>query len=303
MFKKKTIIFDNPNVTYAHGDFDADVLFPEDIKTLADWAHELGVGEERGDPIKAYKEVSKAKKNKFKRINQYELKYFNRCSWLSLKRKGHLLMQSFVEQFVPKIERVISVQKHSQIVSDDKEDVITGKIDMILKIKGYDKPIIFDLKTASRPYTQKQIDETEQLAVYSAMEGGRYGTDLVGYVVLSKAVNKETEATCKNCSYKRTGRHKKCDNEVMNDEGTGKVRCNGDWDEKTVLAPQVQVLIEKKTDEQINYQLGVETQTIDAMKAGVVYKNTSKCDNWYGSKCPFYDLCHKNDATGLIKRN
>lgn len=298
MFGAKTQVFDNDNILYAHSDFDADVLAPEDFEQMKLWSEELKLYSEEVTSLELFKHVAKAKKNPYKKIKENQLKYFNRCSWLSLKRKGHLMLHSFVEQFVPKIEKVISVQKNATIVSDDKEDTIGGKIDLILKLKNFDKPIIFDLKTAGRPYKQDNIDNSEQLTLYLAMEGAKHDTDLVGYVVLSKAINKDKVSYCKSCGYKKDGSHRKCNNIV--EEGD---RCNGEWEEKSVINPQVQVLIEKKTDQQMNFQLEVETQTLDSMKAGIVTKNPTKCNSWFGNKCPFIDLCHKNDPTGLVKRS
>lgn len=298
MFGKTTPVFDNNNIVYAHSDFDGDVLLADDHTTMKAWAVELKLADDDSvDPVELFKSIAKIKKNPYKAIKDKQKVYFNRCSWLSLKRKGHLMLHSFVEQFVPKIEKVIAVQKNAQIVSDDREDVIGGKIDMILKIKNYDKPIIFDLKTAGRPYKQDQIDHTEQLSLYAAMEGAANKTDLVGYVVLSKAINKDKVAYCIKCQHKKDGRHQKCNNMV------GEERCNGDWYEKTELNPQVQVLIESKTDDQLNFQLEVESQTLDSMKAGIVTKNPTRCTSWFGNKCPYYNLCHKNDATGLTKRS
>jgi len=299
-----TYLFDNVNVVYAHADFDPDVLKPEDFETMNQWIDELDLGKHGDDPVTIFKTIAKIKKNPFKRIKDKELRYFARCSWLSLKRKGHIMLDSFYAQFYPKIEKVLAVQKSGQLKSDDGADIISGKIDMILKIKGYDKPIIFDLKTASQPYKQSQLDTSEQLSIYSAMEGDNYNTSLVGYVVLSKAINKEKIAHCKKCGNQKNGRHRTCNNLVNQIEPEQKpVRCDGEWDEKTVLAPVVQVMIEEKTPQQIEQVLASETQTIDAMKAGVVFKNTSKCENWYGSRCPFYNLCYKNDDSGLIKKD
>lgn len=297
MFGKKTQVFDNDSILYSHSDFDADVLAPEDLEQMKLWAKELKLYSEEISVIELFKAVAKTKKNPYKKIKPNQLKYFNRCSWLSLKRKGHLMLHSFVQQFVPKIEKVLAVQKNAQIVSDDKEDIIGGKVDLVLKIKNYDKPIIFDLKTAARPYKQEAIDDSEQLTLYSAMEGAKYGTDLVGYVVLSKQINKDKVGYCKSCGHKKEGSHRKCNN-IVDDN-----RCNGEWEEKTEINPQVQVLIEQKSEQQVNFQLEVETQTLDAMKAGIVTKNPTKCNSWFGNNCPFYNLCHKNDPTGLVKRS
>jgi hypothetical protein len=252
----------------------------------------------------AFHAVAKAKKNPYKRMPANHLAFFNRMSWLSMYYKGLLLIESFEQQFLPKIEKVLAVQKHSSIKDETVGDSITGYIDMILKLKGHERPIIFDLKTAARPYTQEQIEHSEQLTIYLAMEGQRFNTDQVGYIVLSKAINKEVEAYCRKCNYKKDGRHRSCNNMVNTVEPEQKpVRCDGEWNETVVLKPLVQVLIERKSDNQVNKVMEDQSNIILGMKNGVVFKNTSKCMNWYGNKCPYFNLCHKDSDAGLVKKD
>lgn len=291
--KKPVDLFDNDNVVYSHADFDEHLLLVEDIKIMDDWVKELKLTKLGDDPVSVFKAVAKIKKNPYKKITDKQLKYFNRCSWTSLKRKGHLLLAAFIEQFYPKITKVHATQKYGKITDPSTGDVIAGYIDMILEIEGYDKPIIFDLKTAARPYDEEQIKVTEQLTLYAAFEAENYNTDLVGYVVLPKMISKESQATCMECGHIKTGRHQTCDN-IVDEE-----RCNGAWDESILPRPTVQVLVERKTPEQIHTLLTDYSNIVHAMKAGVVYKNTQKCTNWYGSKCPYYDYCHHGKTEGL----
>jgi hypothetical protein len=309
-YGKATPIFDNPDIVYNTADFDDDVLLPKDLDQMLLWAAELKVGD-GPNPVDIFKEIAKIKKNPYKRTSDAQMKYFSRCSWLSMKRKGEVLINSFKDQFLPKIKVVHTTQKYAKIEGQDG-DLITGYIDMILEIEGYDKPVIFDLKTAARPYEQSQIDLTEQLTLYAAMKANEYQTDLVGYVVLCKNIPKETVAHCKSCGHTKDGRHQTCNNMVEREfpHPTIKdvplieiksVRCEGEWLEKTVLKPIVQVLVERKTPEQVEELLKDYSNIILAMKNRIVYKNTSKCLSWYGSKCVFYDLCHKGVSTGLKK--
>lgn len=291
-YGKSTPIFDNSNVAYSYNDFDADVLQAKDKDQLLLWAAELNVGDGPSG-IKIYKEIVKIKKNPYKRITDAQLKYFNRVCWLSLKRKGEILIESFKEQFYPKIKRVLATQKYVKL--EVGEDVISGYVDMILEIEGEDKPVIFDLKTAAQPYTQDQIDLTEQLTLYQAMSNKEFNTDRVGYVVLCKNIPKEVKAVCKTCNHTRDGRHKTCNN-IINE-----ARCGGEWLEKKVLKPEVQVLIETKSPAQVADLMQDYSNIMFGMKHKVVFKNTNKCHNWWGAKCPYFNACHKNDFTGLKK--
>lgn len=298
-FGKSVVIFDNADITYGYKDFDEYVLEDKDFQTLDTWAQQLNLGTKptKEECIALFKDIAAKKKNPYKNPTANEMIFYNRASWLSMKRKGKILLNSFHTQFFPKIKRVIATQQRAQIQDPHTGDTITGFIDMVLEIDGYDKPIIFDLKTAGQPYSQQDIDLTQQLTLYSAMKSGDYNTDLVGYVVLCKNIPKDTVSTCKTCGNIKNSSHKTCNALDAN----GK-RCGGDWDEKTVPKPEVQVLVEKKDVNQINDLLIDYGNIILAMKQEIVYKNTSKCTNWYGGICPYFNACHKNDYSGLVNK-
>ena len=301
-YGKATPIFDNPNIVYSYNDFDEHVLEPKDKDTLLLWAAELQVGDSE-NTIELIKSIAKSKKNPFKQPTAAETRLFNRANWLSLKRKGVILLESFKNQFYPKITKVIATQRYASIKDDSTGDSITGVIDMVLEIEGHTKPIIFDLKTASQPYTQDQIDLTEQLTLYSAMKSQDWNTDLVGYVVLSKNIPKQIEYFCAKCGHSKLGKHKTCDNKVPVDGSASKlVRCDGEWKPKVVLNPEVQVLVEQKTSKQVNDLLEDYSNIIVAMKNRIVYRNTSKCNSWYGGPCPYKNLCWKGSMDGLVKK-
>lgn len=299
--KNDVMIYDNENIIFGYSDFDKDVLREADIETLGEQVKELQLEQLGKDPIEVYKAVAKIKKNPYKKIRTNELKYFNRASWLSMHQKGLILLDSFYEQFYPKIEKVLTTQKFALLKDQETGDIIQGVIDMVLKLKGYEKPIIFDLKTASKSYTQEQIDFSDQLTLYAAMEGHKYNTDQVGYVVLSKNINKEKESYCGSCGHKKQGKHRTCNNQVTKDGAT--VRCNGEWQDKVLLKPKVQILIQSKSEKEIQRVLDEQINIITAMKNNTIFKNTSKCTSWYGGICPYKKLCWEGDATGLNKRD
>ena len=294
-FGTATQIYDNPNVVFAQKDFDEDVFEPKDIVKLEGYVAELGLT--ALNPIDLYKDISARKRNPYKTVSDIEFKYFNRASWLSLRKKGELLLKAFNTQFYPKITKVVSTQQRGSITDQSTGDSIIGFVDMVLELEGYDKPIIFDLKTAAQPYEQEDIDLTQQLTLYSAMKGRDYNTDLVGYVVLCKTIPKDEIAHCDKCNHKKNGRHKTCDN--MDSSGN---RCNGNWVGTKVCNPQIQVLVQQKTQAQIDDLLTDMGNVILAMKNDIYYKDVSKCRNWYGSTCIFYSACHKGDFSGLKKK-
>lgn len=306
-FGERTKILDNPNVIFAHTDFDGDLLTEADFGQLQIWSEELdllprGTPKDNNKLIELFKQISKDKKNPFKKLSPKQLVYFNRAGWISMKRKGEILIEAFKDQFLPKVKNVLSTQQYAKLQDDFTGDIISGYIDMVLEIEGYDKPIIFDLKTAARPYEQEDIEITDQLTLYSAMKGKysndaqRFNTDLVGYIVLSKAIKKEVEGTCIVCYNKKTSTHKTCNRKING------VRCNGEWKETKTPKPEVQVMVAQKSIEQVQSTLEDVSNLLVAMKNNIIYKNTDNCNNWYGAKCPFFRKCYYNDDTGLKKR-
>lgn len=309
--RKKEIvpIFDSKTISYGYNDFDEYVLKPEDVTTMQDWVKELRLNKIAENPIEIMKTITKNKKNPYKKPSENQIKYFNRCNWLSLKRKAEILLDAFVEQFMPQVEEVLAIQKHAYIKDETTGDAIMGFLDFVLKLKGRDKPTIFDLKTSANLYKQEQIDNTDQLTLYAAIEGQNFNTNEVGYVVCVKNIKKNSVGICRSCGHRKTGQHKTCDNKLQKPQDpatellyTKEERCGGEWEFKTELQPEIQVLIESKTEQQMTEILLDQGNILEAMNRQIVYKNTSKCNNWYGSKCPYFNLCHHNDPTGLRKK-
>lgn len=292
-FGNSTPVFDNPDVQYSYADFDVEILQESDLTQLKAWAEE-------DDPVDYYKSLVKIKKNPYKQLSEREQLFFNRASWLSMRRKGLILVESFKSQVLPMITKVVSTQSRGELKDPTTGDSVIGYLDMVLEIKGYDKPIIFDLKTAARPYTTAQIELTEQLTLYAAMKGEEYKTDLVGYLILCKNIPKEENSVCKTCGKLKDSTHRKCN--AMKDVEGKQVRCNGEWDVKKTLKPEVQILIKQKGDDEINALLSDYSNIMLAMKNDVIYRNTDKCNQWYGGKCPYYDLCHHGKMDGLIDK-
>lgn len=295
-------VFDNDSIGYGHKDLDVDLLEPKDYPELEKWAKELNlipVGNvvTNEELIALYKQISKDKSNPYKGINADQLKYFNRASWLGLKRKGKIMLNAFHAQFYPKIKKVHAVQKKVDLVDPHSKDSITGFVDMVVEVDGHPKPIIFDLKTSSMPYDQHKLQVSPQLTLYTAMAAQHFNTDLVGYVVLNKNIPKIEVSHCGTCNHTKTGRHKTCDNVVNG------VRCNGTWVDQKIPDLQVQVMVAQKTPDQVNDILNDYSNIITAMKNGIIWKNNDRCMDHFGAVCPFYNYCHKGgDMTGLKKR-
>ncbi len=186
---EKTVIFDNDKIDFYASDFDDFVMLDEDNIKMDQWKEELKISNAWGSSTpEMISEIGKAKKNTYKKLQLNPLKFYNRCCWLSLLRKGEILVKAFNDQVLPKITKVHAIQKEVLIEDPVTKDKIMGFIDFVLEIEGYDKPIIFDLKTSGQPYKHYQLDQSDQLTLYLSIAGHEYNTDLVGYIVLIKSI-------------------------------------------------------------------------------------------------------------------
>ena len=295
-YKKEDIkIYDSTVIKFNSSDFDIDVIRHfSDENLLTSWIKEFNLSEIGDDGYSVFKSIAENKKQtKYpQKIPIEQFKFYNRCCWQSMYRKGLLLIQSFKTKFIPTIDEIVAVQIPASIEDSEIGDSIVGYIDMVLRIKGLDKNIIFDLKTSSKPYEQSVIDNSDQLTIYLAMAGEKYNTDLVGYVVLSKNINKISTSKCKTCGNIKQGRPRTCDAMLSSPDSKKLTRCNGEWEETITLDPLVQVMIKGKTQEEVEAILNTQAEIIFNMKTNVVVKNLNMCNNYYGRRCDFYNICN-----------
>jgi hypothetical protein len=112
-------------------------------------------------------------------------------NFLSLKAKGHKLLDAYKEQVMPRIKSVVSVQGEVTIAGYDDaglvtEDSIYGKLDLIAMIEndsGETVKALLDNKTTSEPYPKNSVQTKDQLALYAA---GFSDIEWFGYLTLNK---------------------------------------------------------------------------------------------------------------------
>jgi hypothetical protein len=112
-------------------------------------------------------------------------------NFLSLKAKGHKLLDVYKEQVMPRIKKVISVQGEVTISGYDDagaitEDSIYGKLDLIAMIEtdsGEVVKALLDNKTTSEPYPKTAVQTKDQLALYAT---GFSDIEWFGYLTLNK---------------------------------------------------------------------------------------------------------------------
>lgn len=108
-------------------------------------------------------------------------------AWHCLLFKGYILIQEYIEQVLPRIEKVLEVQKTISL-KNDMGDEFTGIIDFIAQIDG--KIWIADNKSSSVKYAENSVGESGQLATYFEAMKDEY--DLAGacFVVIPKSLRK-----------------------------------------------------------------------------------------------------------------
>lgn len=112
-------------------------------------------------------------------------------NFLSLKYKGHKLLEAYSSEILPRIKKVISIQDEITIKGHDEdgnetEDSIYGKLDLIAMIETDDGQIVnalLDNKTTSEAYSKNAVQIKDQLALYAA---GFSDIEWFGYLTLNK---------------------------------------------------------------------------------------------------------------------
>lgn len=283
--KKVVLVPTSTLISYKDYDFDADVLQASDHEKMANMAQILGLSGE--NTLSMFKECKVLRKD-LHNCTEAHLKYFNYACWLSLARKAEVIVEAYRTQVLPKIKRVISVQKELKLLDDEGNEII-GFIDLIAEWEDGVVRVL-DNKSASRLYERDAVEKSPQLTLYGISEGTRDA----GFIVYLKNLTKDRKKTCTKCGhYGADTRSKTCDN------GKGKARCHGEWSEVVDISCKIQILLGQTTEELENEVLSNANQIKSLIKAGVFEKNLNACDNWYGSPCEYFELCHQGSKEGL----
>ena len=281
------------DLVYANSDFDSDLLTEEDYTHIKEQSKK-GFVIEHADYLELYSQLKELKQKKgFLSLGVDQKVTYNLLNWLSLYRKGLLMLSAYRKKVMPKIEKVHEVQK-KVVLQNNVGDEIVGYVDLIADIKGIGT-VILDNKTSSMEYDENAVLTSPQLTLYMHILEQEYNTRKAGYIVMRKSVIKNRKKVCTKCGYDGSGgRHKTCDAIV---EGK---RCNGEW--KETIDPDIH--IQFITDEIPQQTEDIVMENIDntneAIKHGVFTRNFNSCQNFYGSVCPYFGKCFKGNDEGLV---
>lgn len=276
------------DVVYSTADFDADLITDEDREFIAEKSGHPNVD----DSISQVR--TKRNKSGLESLTENERLVFNLANWCSLKQKGLLMLDAYKKKVLPKIKKVIDVQKKVTLRNSDGDEIV-GYVDLVAEIEGHGV-VILDNKTSAMDYEDDSVIVSPQLSLYVHILEDEYKTRKAGYIVMKKTIAKNKSKICKSCGYDGSeGRHTTCSNTI-----DGK-RCGGEYAIKIKPEVFIQFIVDEipeKTEEIVLENFDVIN---DGIKKGVFHRNFNSCQNWYGNYCPYIGLCYRNQMKGLIK--
>jgi hypothetical protein len=218
--------------------------------------------------------------------------------WISLYRKGLLLVDAFMNWVDENVEEILGTQIPIEL-EDEEGNKVPGLADFVIKVYGYDKPVLVDLKTAARFYDRNSVKESEQLGLYFFYLKQTKFPDMerAAYLVLNKQIKKNRKKTCLECGHVTMGREQTCAQ-----GGKGKSRCNGDF--SVDISPEVviQYIHDEIPEGFIQDTINKFNVSVNKISAGAFEPCWESCDNYYGRKCPYYEFCRSGSMEGLIKK-
>lgn len=118
--------------------------------------------------------------------DKLDLEQYN-PAWVSLRRKGLIILDAYREQIMPRIKEVLQVQSNVSLTNEEG-DTFIGYVDLICRWED-DRIVLFDNKTTSSKYNNEMVRASGQLATYK--EATTIKIDAVGYIAIPKDIRKK----------------------------------------------------------------------------------------------------------------
>lgn len=271
--KQKVNLKDTDLVVYAESDFDENLL------------------PKNHDVVKYKKYIGMKKSMGLNNLYGDVIKFIGYTNWLCLLEKGKLMIKTYYNDFLPRINQVLSIQDKIEL-KDNNGNSVVGFCDAVLDIKDYGV-IICDLKTSSKRYQPTSANISSQLAVYKHALSNRFPNSRVGFIVLYKKIQYNKIKICSKCSFNgNESKHTTCPNEINGS------RCKGEW--IITSSPEAELEFIPGTIDQYFEESVIENYEIilKNIENENFYRNWNACDEFSG--CPYKSLCHKNDKSSLI---
>ena len=185
---KKLDISQSSQALYYKSDLDVTLLEPTDYSSVITFANTIDIDLQNARDVAQF--IEEAQTQMKAGLDEDTQKVYNYLCWLSLLRKGYMLIDAYRKHVMPQIEEVFDVQK--RISLPDENDEFIGVIDLICSFNS--EPgvkYVCDNKTSSRAYKEDSVRTSEQLAAYSEHEEIRN----CAYIVLEKKIRKREPKT------------------------------------------------------------------------------------------------------------
>lgn len=217
-------------------------------------------------------------KEQYKQVEQESADY---KAWACLRIKGRLLLEAYQREILPRISKVLSVQKEIE--------GRPGVLDAIVEIDS--EVVLLDHKTSAYFYKHESVPSSTQLALYA----GNTNIKKIGFAVLVKQINKNKVKTCKKCSNRlEFSQHKTCPKII---DGA---RCHGEFNIEVSPQGVVQLIINDVDPNLIKIVDESISQVETAIEKEIFPMNLSACGKIYGKPCQYINFCWKNDKSGLV---
>jgi hypothetical protein len=110
-----------------------------------------------------------------------ELHYNKHDSWNALNSKGGKILQRFLQEEVPKIQKVYGIEKKFELAVTFMDLPFIGAVDLIAQVEG--QTTIIDFKTATSDYDAHEVALSDQLTAYCLAEPT---AERVAFCILTK---------------------------------------------------------------------------------------------------------------------
>ena len=277
-------LFDSALIVYSNSDFDKDLLIDTEIldERYPHWRDEFPSIVKQKDVIG------------FKFLKKEQKQLLNAVNWVSMYQKGKLMLGKAIELITANVTKMHDTQVKVSLANDQGDEIV-GYADMVVDWKGYDEPVVMDLKTSSIDYQPTSVLTSPQLSLYVHDLSDKFKTRSAGYLVLKKRLLKNKTKVCSVCGHDGSGKtHRTCPNEI-----DGK-RCGGEWTETIKFDVDHQVIINKipeRTEEIVIENMDLVNESI---KTGIFPRNFSACSKPWGL-CQYADYCFHNKKDGLVE--
>lgn len=295
----KQELISNVDIVYAASDLDFKLLGDKDYLYLIGLIMDVyrGAGTLKEPTVEAVQEFYKALLNKketsgWENMSEPERQFYNHLNWMSLARKGYMMILAYHNQIMPKIKRVLTAQEKISVTNDTGDEII-GFVDFVAEWED-GRIVVFDNKTSARDYEADAVLKSPQLTLYTHALESKYGTRHAGFVVLKKTIRKDVEKKCAECGTITNNNRLKTCGETLN----GK-RCGGNFQEVIKPSVDIQVLINEVPEQVENLVMENYMEINHAIKQEVYTRNLNACDSPF--PCPFKNVCWKNSMKDVIK--